>query len=369
MMRKTPIYLDNNATTPLRAAAIKAMQDAMGPPANPSSVHGFGRNARLIVETARSAVAMLAGCRAADVVFTSGGTEANNLVMAQYDHVITSRIEHDSVRHAHQNCHQIAVDENGVVDLDMLATVMAGIDDAAKPRTLISIMAANNETGVIQPMDEIAAMAKSANIALHSDMVQIFGKRHINFDASKISYASLSAHKIGGPSGVGALLVRPGCRLSSLLRGGGQEQGRRAGTENLVGIAGFGGAADDALGDISHYQTMAKWRDDFERRMLDQRSGIAVFGRDAPRLGNTSCIAALGKAAETMVVAFDIAGVAISAGSACSSGKVKPSHVLESMGAGPRAGEAIRISGGWATTQSDFETLADVFLQLYKQPA
>ena len=221
-MRKTPIYLDNNATTPLRAAAIKAMQDAMGPPANPSSVHGFGRNARLIVETARSAVAMLAGCRAADVVFTSGGTEANNLVMAQYDHVITSRIEHDSVRHAHQNCHQIAVDENGVVDLDMLATVMAGIDDAAKPRTLISIMAANNETGVIQPMDEIAAMAKSANIALHSDMVQIFGKCHINFDASKISYASLSAHKIGGPSGVGALLVRPGCRLSSLLRGGGQ---------------------------------------------------------------------------------------------------------------------------------------------------
>jgi cysteine desulfurase len=212
-------------------------------------------------------------------------------------------------------------------------------------------------------------MAKSANIALHSDMVQIFGKHHINFDASKISYASLSAHKIGGPSGVGALLVRPGCRLSSLLRGGGQEQGRRAGTENLVGIAGFGGAADDALGDIGHYQTMAKWRDDFERRMLDQRSGIAVFGRDAPRLGNTSCIAALGKAAETMVMAFDIAGVAISAGSACSSGKVKPSHVLESMGAGPRAGEAIRISGGWATTQSDFEMLADVFLQLYKQPA
>ena len=199
------------------------------------------------------------------------------------------------MRHAHQDCQQIAVDENGVVDLDRLAKVIAGIDDAAKPRTLVSIMAANNETGVIQPMDEIAAMAESANIALHSDMVQIFGKRHINFAASKISYASLSAHKIGGPSGVGALLVRPGCRLSSLLRGGGQEQGRRAGTENLVGIAGFGGAADDALGDIGHYQTMAKWRDAFERRMLEQRSGVAVFGRAAPRLGNTSCIARIGK--------------------------------------------------------------------------
>jgi cysteine desulfurase len=321
----------------------------------------------MIVETARSAVAILAGCSTSDVVFTSGGTEANNLVMAQYDCVITSSIEHDSVRHAHQNCYQITVDKNGVVDLDMLALVIAGIDDAAKPRTLISIMAANNETGVIQPMEEIAVMAESANIALHSDMVQIFGKCHINFAESKTSYASLSAHKIGGPSGVGALLVRPGCRLSSLLRGGGQEQGRRAGTENLVGIAGFGGAAVDALGDIGHYQTMAKWRDDFESRMLDQRTGVAVFGRDAPRLGNTSCIAALGKAAETMVMAFDIAGVAISAGSACSSGKVKPSHVLESMGAELRASEAIRISGGWATTKSDFETLADIFLQLYKQ--
>ena len=368
-MRNSPIYLDNNATTPLRAAAIAAMQDAMGPPANPSSVHGFGRNARLLVESARDSVAILAGCRAADVVFTSGGTEANNLVLAQYDYVITSAIEHDSVRFAHENTNQIAVDENGVIDLDLLAAAIAGIDEAARPRTLISVMAANNETGVVQPIAEIAEMARSADIAFHSDMVQIFGKDHLDFANANISYASLSAHKIGGPAGVGALLVRPGCRLSSLLRGGGQEQGRRAGTENLLGIAGFGGAADDALGDIGHYQKMAKWRDDFETRMLAERGGIEIFGRMAPRLGNTSCIAAAGKAAETMVMAFDIAGVAISAGAACSSGKVKPSHVLESMGAGPRAGEAIRISGGWATAESDFETLADVFLQLYKQPA
>ena len=369
MMRKTPIYLDNNATTPLRAGAVAAMNEAMGPPANPSSVHSFGRNARLIVEKAREAVAMLAGCRSADVVFTSGGTEANNLVLAQYNHVITSTIEHDSVRHAHDHCHQIAVDHNGVVDLDALAAAIAHIDDAIRPNTLISIMAANNETGVIQPIAEIAEMARLANIAFHSDMVQMFGKRHIEFTASNISYASLSAHKIGGPAGVGALLVRPGSRLSSLLRGGGQEQGRRAGTENLVGIAGFGGAADEALGDIGHYQKMAKWRDDFEARMLAERGGIQVFGQGAPRLGNTSSIAAAGKSAETMVMAFDIAGVAISAGAACSSGKVKSSHVLESMGAGPRAGEAIRISGGWATCKNDFETLADVFLQLYKQPA
>ena len=167
---------------------------------------------------------MLAGCQPADVVFTSGGTEGNNLVMAQFDHVITSAIEHDSIRHAHDCCTIIAVDENGIVDLDHLAATLSRIDEAAKPNTIISVMAANNETGVIQPIDQIAEMAASSSIAFHSDMVQIFGKNHLDFSSSKISYASISAHKIGGPAGVGALLARPGCRLTSLLRGGGQEQ-------------------------------------------------------------------------------------------------------------------------------------------------
>ena len=352
-MRKTPIYLDNNATTPLRVAAITAMQEAMGPPANPSSVHGFGRNARLIVEAARSAVAMLAGCRAADVVFTSGGTEANNLVMAQYDHVITSTIEHDSVHDMRiKIVIKLRLMKMGLLiwkcwQQSSLASMMQ-LSRKHSSRSWLPIM----KRVLSSQWTTLRRWRKAQISPCTAIWCKFLVRRHINFAASKISYASLSAHKIGGPSGVGALLVRPGCRLSSLLRGGGQEQGRRAGTENLVGIAGFGGAADDALGDIGHYQTMAKWRDDFERRMLNQRSGIVVFGRDAPRLGNTSCIAASGKAAETMVMAFDIAGVAISAGSACSSGKVKPSHVLESMGAGPRAGEAIRISGGWATTQA-----------------
>ncbi len=368
-MRDMKVYLDNNATTPLRSAAMTEMLGAMGPPANPSSVHGFGRNARSLVESARESVAMLAGCSPTNVVFTSGGTESNNLVLAQYDHVITSAIEHDSVRYAHDRCQMIAVDENGVIDLDQLAATISMIDDAVKPNTIISVMAANNETGVLQPIDQIAEMARSSNLAFHSDMVQVFGKNHLDFTNSGISYASFSAHKIGGPAGVGALLVRPGCRLASLLRGGGQEQGRRPGTENLIGIAGFGAAAADALGDIGHYNEMAAWRNDFEARMLDKRDGIAVFGKSAPRLGNTSCIAAAGKAAEAMIIAFDLAGIAISAGAACSSGKVKSSHVLEAMGAGERAKEAIRISGGWATVKSDFETLADVFLQLYKQPA
>ena len=197
-----------------------------------------------------------------NVVFTSGGTESNNLVLAQYDYVITSAIEHDSVRHAHDRCQMIAVDENGIIDLNQLAATLSMIDDTVKPDTIISVMAANNETGVLQPIEKIAEMACSSNLAFHSDMVQVFGKKHLDFTNSEISYASFSAHKIGGPTGVGALLVRPGCRLASLLRGGGQEQGRRSGTENLIGIAGFGAAAADALGDIGHYNKMAEWRDE-----------------------------------------------------------------------------------------------------------
>jgi len=366
-MNNSALYLDNNATSPLRPAVIQAMTAAMGPPANPSSVHGFGREARMIVETARTNVAALAGCRAADVVFTSGGTEANNLALRQFSQVISSAVEHDSVRSV--GGQQIGVDANGIIDLDALALVIAAVDEADKARTIISVMAANNETGVIQPIEEIVEMARAANIACHSDMVQVLGKTHIDFAASGLSYASLSAHKIGGPAGVGALLVRPGCGLASLIKGGGQEQGRRSGTENLLGIAGFGAAASDAFADIGHYVKMAGWRNAFEDRMMAERDGVKVLGRDVPRLANTCCIAAAGKSAETMVMAFDIAGIAVSAGAACSSGKVKSSHVLEAMGAGAAAGEAIRISGGWANSAKDFEMLADVFLRLYKQSA
>ena len=304
-MRDMPIYLDNNATTPLRPAAMIAMQEVMGPPTNPSSIHEFGRNARLIVETARESVARLAGCNPSDVVFTSGGTEANNLVLAQYDHVITSNIEHDSVRNVNDHCEMISVDKNGLINLDFLSAELAAVDKEKKHKTIISVMAANNETGVLQPIDHIAEMARNANVAFHSDMVQIFGKIHLDFTSSQISYASLSAHKIGGPAGVGALLVRPGYKLANLIRGGGQEQGRRPGTENLIGIAGFGAAASDAFGDISHFNKMAVWRDEFEARMLAERKGIEVFGMAASRIGNTSCIAAAGKAAETMVISFD----------------------------------------------------------------
>ena len=367
MMSVPLLYLDNNATAPLREAALIAMREVMGPPANPSSVHGFGRAARLKVEDARLAVAGLAGCQARDVVFTSGGTEANNLVLSQYRHIITTRTEHDSVRAAHASLRFAKVLPDGQVDCDDLRRHVMAVPKTESSTTLISIMAANNETGVLQPLDDIAAIAAEAGVMLHSDMVQFYGKNSMNFSSSGIGYASLSAHKIGGPAGVGALLVRPGCTLSSLLKGGSQEQGRRSGTENLIGIAGFGAAATAACDDCAHYAEMANWRDAFEARVMSALPSVKVFGKSAPRLGNTSCIVAGPRAAETMVMAFDIAGIAISAGAACSSGKVQSSHVLQAMGAGEEAAHAIRVSGGWATQQADFETVAEAFVRLYKQ--
>ena len=228
-----PIYLDNNATAPLRAEAVAAIHQAMGPPANPSSVHGFGRRARLLVEDARQSLGLLIGCRAQDVVFTSGGTEANNLALSGFSHVITSAIEHDSVLQAAPQASLLPVTDDGLVDLAALKQMVTAFPADQRDQTIVSVMAANNETGVIQPLAEIAEIAREAGLATHSDMVQLLGKTHIDLTALGIDFASFSAHKIGGPTGVGALVVRPGMRLTSLLRGGGQEQGRRSGTEKI----------------------------------------------------------------------------------------------------------------------------------------
>ncbi len=364
MPRADALYFDNNATAPLRPEAASAMQSAMGPPSNPSSVHGYGRAARQIVETARAEIALLAGSRPADVVFTSGGTEANNLALSGFDHVITSAIEHDSVLRAAPDAVLIGVDTDGRLDLDALRDILATVDPSARDKTILSVMMANNETGVIQPVDDVVTLAKQAGVAVHCDMVQMLGKSHLDFAASGFDYASLSAHKIGGPTGVGALLVRPGRAMTSLLRGGGQEQGRRSGTENFLGIAGFGAAAKAAFDDVAHYRAMAEWRDAFEARVAAVRNDAVIYGSGAERLANTSCLAVGSKSSETMVMAMDLAGVAISAGSACSSGKVHESHVLKAMKAGEGAARAIRISGGWQTTKVDFEKLAEVLTAL-----
>jgi cysteine desulfurase len=285
----------------------------------------------LLVEDARQSLGLLIGCRAQDVVFTSGGTEANNLALSGFSHVITSAIEHDSVLQAAPQASLLPVTDDGLVDLAALKQMVAALPADQRDQTIVSVMAANNETGVIQPLAGIA---------------------------------SFSAHKIGGPTGVGALVVRPGMRLTSLLRGGGQEQGRRSGTENILGITGFGAAATAAFGDVAHFRDMAGWRDAFEAEVAAARPDVALFGAAAPRLGNTSCLAVGGKSSETLVMALDIAGVAVSAGSACSSGKVTASHVLTAMRAGEKAAQAIRVSGGWQTRKEDFERLAQVLAGL-----
>ena len=364
MPRQPQLYFDNNATAPLRPEAKAAMHEAMGPPSNPSSVHGYGRSARMAVESARAEVALLAGCRSADVVFTSGGTEANNLALSVFEHIITSEVEHDSVLRAVPDATLIGVDGEGRIDIGQLRETLASLPDEARRKTLVSVMYANNETGVMQPIDDVVALAREAGVATHSDMVQILGKQHLDFAASGLDYASLSAHKIGGPTGVGALLVRPRLRMTSLLRGGGQEQGRRSGTENFLGIIGFGAAAGAAFDDVAHYRAMAGWRDRMEARLIEVRNDVRLFGTTADRIANTACLAVDQRSSETMVMALDLAGVAISAGSACSSGKVHESHVLKAMGAGADAGRAIRISGGWNTDEADFEKLAEVLLAL-----
>ena len=304
------------------------------------------------------------GAAAQDVVFTSGGTEANNLALSGFSHVITSAIEHDSVLRAAPQASLLPVTDDGLVDLAAFKQMVSLLPVDQRDQTIVSVMAANNETGVIQPLEGIVDVARGAGLATHSDMVQMLGKTHIDLPALGLDFASFSAHKIGGPTGVGALFVRPGMRLTSLLRGGGQEQGRRSGTENILGITGFGAAATAAFGDVAHFRDMAGWRDTFEAEVAAAHPDVALFGAAAPRLGNISCLAVGGKSSETLVMALDIAGVAVSAGSACSSGKVTASHVLTAMGAGEKAAQAIRVSGGWKTRKEDFERLAQVLAGL-----
>ena len=347
------IYLDCNATVPVRPAAARAVSDALALPGNASSVHVFGRAARRVIEDAREEVAALAAAAPKSIIFTSGGTEANNLALAGTGRrrILVSAVEHDSVLAAAPAGEILPVDEFGVVRLDVLAEMLAGGDAPA----LVSIMLANNETGAIQPVAEAAAIAKRAGALVHCDAVQAAGKIALDFDALGVDMLSLSAHKLGGPQGIGALVVADGLELDPSLRGGRQERRRRAGTENLPGIAGFGAAAEAARSDLGAAADLAEWRDELERRVRRILPTVEAIASAVPRLPNTSCLMTPGLAAETQVMALDLAGIAISAGSACSSGKVTPSHVLRAMGRDAVAADAIRISLGWCSSRSDID--------------
>ncbi|MGE0238609.1 MAG: cysteine desulfurase family protein [Parvibaculaceae bacterium] len=341
------VYLDHNATSPLRESARQAMLAALALSGNASSIHAEGRQAHALLDEARDTLAHALGVIAPMVVFTSGGSEANNLALkgAPAERLIVSAIEHPSVLEAARGTGKpvdiLPVDGEGVVDLAALERLLE-----AGPKALISVMLANNETGVMEPVREVVDLAHAHGALVHTDAVQALGKVAVNFGLLGVDLLSVSSHKLGGPAGGGALIVRDGLALAPLIHGGGQELRRRAGTENLAAIAGFAAVVREKRLEIKAL------RDHLEEGL----EGAVIFGAKADRLPNTSCFALPGLSAETLLMALDLAGFAISSGSACSSGKVANSHVLAAMGVAPDlASAAIRVSLGWTTTAEDVE--------------
>lgn len=362
-------YMDHNATSPLRPESLSAMTHALAVGGNPSSIHARGRAARAIVEEAREKVAALANAPAASVIFTSGATESNNLALfgavegslegevSRITRLFVSAIEHSSVlatanklaeRFPWLRVAQLPVTPNGTIDLEALRVALR----EGKGRTLVAVMTANNETGVVQPIAEISRLARDAGALLLVDAVPAAGK--VVLDFALCDYMTLSAHKLGGPQGVGALLVADGAPLAPQLVGGGQQKGLRAGTENLSGTAGFAAAAH-ALEDGEGERTrIAHLRDHFETALKQAAPETVVFGMGSPRLCSTSCFAIPGLTAETALIGLDLDGVMMSSGSTCSSGKVAVSHVLTAMGVEEKlAASALRASFGWNSTMKD----------------
>lgn len=404
------IYADYNATAPLRPEAKAAMTAALELTGNPSSVHAEGRKARALVEGAREAVAAAIGACRDDIAFTSGGTEAISLplrgVMRRpgwHGVLVTSALEHDAVVSIVEESERVnaehavlmgtwldsrvtdedldaqwsqlkpsappamkswPVKPDGRVDLDFLRV-------ALKPKTpegfrwLVSLMLVNNETGVIQPVAEAAEIVHAVGGLIHCDAIQGLGKTEVSSIELDVDYLSLSAHKIGGPQGMGATYIKPGAPFSAIQTGGGQEFGRRAGTENVAAIAGFGAAAEAAIAGLGDYQALATHRDRMEMKLKAAAPTLQIHGAAAPRVAGVSCFGVEGLPSETQVMGLDLAGFAVSAGSACSSGKVKPSRVLTAMGLSDTAAKSsIRASFGWASQAEDFDALAGAWIKM-----
>jgi len=366
-------YLDYNATAPLRPEAREALLAALDI-GNPSSVHEEGRKARALVEASRADVAALVGAPAETVIFTSGGTEACNLALGlrqaaagEIKRLLVSAIEHSAVLAAAKESglpvEEVPVSKDGVLDLGALDAALANETPA-----LVCVMLANNETGVIQPIAEIAAKTRAHGSLLFCDGVQAAGKMPINMFALGVDALSLSGHKIGAPMGIGALVTRPAVVVPPQLIGGGQELGRRAGSENISGIAAFAAAARAAMRDLEGFAELAVLRDEMETALQAVQPQVEVFGKGAPRLANTSCFALGGLNAETLVMAMDLAGISVSAGSACSSGKVSRSHVLAAMQSEPHISKGVlRVSLGWQSQASDTQKLVDEWSKLAGQ--
>lgn len=370
------IYLDYNATAPLRPEVIEAMQPWLAGPHNPSSIHAAGRKARMAIERAREAIAAAIGADPANIIFTASGSEANNQALraSKPTALFVSAIEHASIltpaKESGLPHHLIPVDEQGRIEPDALDALLAANPSA---RPLVSTMLANNETGVIQPIEAIAAIARKHSAMLHVDAAQALGKIPLHIGELGADLVTLSAHKMGGPLGAAALVQGSCFGIEPFIFGGGQEKNRRAGTENLPAIIGFAKAVESI--DLAQMQALAAWRDAMEQAILAKAPDTVIFGQGSPRLPNTSNLAMppiQGKrvASHTQLMAFDLAGIAVSSGSACTSGKVGSSHVLEAMGVSKDiAASAIRISGGWNSTESDFAKAAECWLKQYEKSA
>ena len=361
-------YLDYNATTPVRPEVLARVAEVMTVGGNPSSVHRFGRLTRAFVDRARESIAELAGADREQIVFTSGATEANALALRSLarraapggrargaSRVLISAIEHDSVVGAAHALdlpvETVPVTADGVVDLAALEKMLG-----AGGTAVVALLLANNETGVIQPVATAAKLVHSVGGVLHCDAVQAAGRTPVDFPALGADTLVLSSHKMGGPTGAGAVIARELSLLSPMLIGGGQERGLRAGTENAAAISGFGLAAELAISDLSKTNNISSLRDNLEERLKVMAAGVRVFGSTAARLPNTSYFALAGLDNETQVIALDLAGIAVSAGAACSSGKVAASRVLRAMGVPESlARAAIRVSIGWGTTRTDID--------------
>ena len=365
------IYLDYNATSPVRPPVVKAMEDALLTGGNASSIHAEGREARRLIEQARQQVCTLVGADMAGLVFTSGGTEACNLALqtrqapgGKICRLIVSAIEHAAVMAPAQASglpvEILDVDTNGVVRLEELDRLLENPEPA-----LICVMAANNETGVIQPVADIGEKARAHGSVYFCDAVQAAGKIPMGMWRMNVDMLSLSAHKIGGPSGIGALAVAPHIVTGHQLMGGGQELSRRAGTENLAGIVGFGTAAELACAELDQMAELSKWRDEMEAKLKQNLPEVVIFGQNAARLPNTSCFSAPDCRAEMLVISMDLNGFAVSSGAACSSGKVTRSHVLDAMHVEDHLSQAaIRLSLGWQSQASDGAVFVDAFAKM-----
>ncbi|MEE2969632.1 MAG: cysteine desulfurase family protein [Pseudomonadota bacterium] len=360
------IYCDYNATTPPRPEVAEAMMEVLRVAGNASAVHASGRAARARVEDARASISALIGAEPSQIIFTGSGTESNNQALrgSGRKRIIVSAIEHEAVRSARADAETVPVKNNGIINLGELDRMLGASEEPAQ----VAVMLANNETGVIQPIADVSSIAHRYGALVHCDAVQAAGKIPVDVAALGADSYALSSHKFAGPQGVGVLVMRTPDSIGRFVHGGGQERGLRAGTENVAGIVGLGVAAALAAEALPKYAKLADLRDDLERRLRDIAPDMIVFGQASERLPNTSKMTMPGVPSDTQVMAMDLAGIAISAGSACAAGKVEPPYVLSAMGVPDDiAITATRVSLGWRTRPEDLDAFVATWEKLYRR--